>query len=321
MRAFSYTSSDHQRWDEFVRSTRVAHFMHERDYMDYHADRFVDASMLVEDERGKLVAVLPASRHGDQLRTHGGLTFGGIQVTSRLGAAKMLAVLGAIIRHGRETGANSMRYKPAPHIYQAAPADEDLYALYRAGAVLARRDLSAAIYLDDRVRYNRDRRQALKRVPPELVVEASSDYDTFVGMLNDALRRHDAVATHTAAELTLLAERFPQAIKLHLATLDGQPVAGVVTYDTTTTRHTQYIATTEAGRRAYAGVRIVDQLIEAAVGRFRWFDFGISTERDGHYLNPGLASNKELYGGRGVNYDHYDLAFDDAAVQGLEGTE
>ena len=34
-------------WDAFVRSSRNATFLHERGYMDYHADRFQDHSLLV----------------------------------------------------------------------------------------------------------------------------------------------------------------------------------------------------------------------------------------------------------------------------------
>ena len=34
-------------WDDVVKRARARHFMFERAYMDYHADRFADASLLV----------------------------------------------------------------------------------------------------------------------------------------------------------------------------------------------------------------------------------------------------------------------------------
>ena len=40
----------------------------------------------------------------------------------------------------------------------------------------------------------------------------------------------------------------------------------------------------------------------------RWIDFGISTEERGQRLNEGLASYKEGFGARAVNYDTYALS-------------
>ena len=51
--------------------------MFERGFMDYHADRFTDFSLMFYEDN-KLVALLPASIHGDEIRSHGGLTYGGI---------------------------------------------------------------------------------------------------------------------------------------------------------------------------------------------------------------------------------------------------
>ncbi|EIA46149.1 hypothetical protein cco111_09042, partial [Campylobacter coli 2680] len=39
----------------------------------------------------------------------------------------------------------------------------------------------------------------------------------------------------------------------------------------------------------------------------KYFDFGISTENGGQFLNHGLISQKEEFGGRGVIYDFYEL--------------
>jgi hypothetical protein len=39
--------------------------------------------------------------------------------------------------------------------------------------------------------------------------------------------------------------------------------------------------------------------------RKEYFDFGISTEKDGYYLNNGLIQYKESFGARATVYDHY----------------
>ena len=52
--------------------------MLKRGYMDYHSDRFIDNSlMFYEDD--KLIALMPASKHGNELRSHGGLTLSQIK--------------------------------------------------------------------------------------------------------------------------------------------------------------------------------------------------------------------------------------------------
>jgi len=47
--------------------------------------------------------------------------------------------------------------------------------------------------------------------------------------------------------------------------------------------------------------------VEEARAKGKWFDFGISTEDDGRFLNEGLAAYKESFGGRSVVHDFYEL--------------
>ena len=91
-------------WDATVRCARQRHFFFETAYIDYHADRFSDASLLVVS-KGRPIAALPASRHGDEIRSHGGLTFGGLLVDPSVGAERALEAADAAIARWREDGA------------------------------------------------------------------------------------------------------------------------------------------------------------------------------------------------------------------------
>ena len=75
-----YNESFYEMWDEFVSSSRNATFLFRRAFMDYHRDRFVDASLLLFDEKNTLRALFPASLHEaeHEVRSHGGLTYGGL---------------------------------------------------------------------------------------------------------------------------------------------------------------------------------------------------------------------------------------------------
>jgi hypothetical protein len=124
----------------------------------------------------------------------------------------------------------------------------------------------------------------------------------------DALRRrHGTDPVHTPEEMELLAERFPENIKLYSARRDGEMLAGVLVYETPVVAHAQYIGGTEDGYELHALDGILDHLIRDVYAAKRWFDFGISTVDGGRVLNEGLSRNKESFGGRPVAYDTYEL--------------
>jgi hypothetical protein len=145
--ALPYGETDRAVWDDFVDRSRNATFLHHRDYMDYHGDRFPDASLVVRS-RGRLVALLPATRRGTVLDSHAGLTFAGLLVDRTMTAARMLEVLEAVVAAARGAGCELLRYRAVPHIYHRGPTEEDLFALATRGAHLARRTAVAVLATD-----------------------------------------------------------------------------------------------------------------------------------------------------------------------------
>ena len=83
-----FRREDQEDWDRIVRGSASGHFLFLRDYMDYHADRFTDASLLICED-GRPVAALPANRVGAQVVSHGGLTFGGVLAADCYREARM----------------------------------------------------------------------------------------------------------------------------------------------------------------------------------------------------------------------------------------
>ncbi len=145
MRVERYTADHEEEWNDFVRCSKNGTFLFDRGYMDYHGDRFADFSLLVRDDRARLIALLPASRHDNVLVSHGGLTYGGFVTGSKMTTRRMLDVFGACLDHIRDDGIDRLVYKCVPHIYHSVPAEEDAYALFVHDAELIRRDVSSAI--------------------------------------------------------------------------------------------------------------------------------------------------------------------------------
>ena len=122
--------------------------------------------------------------------------------------------------------------------------------------------------------------------------------------------RYGTHPVHSIEELKLLQSRLPDNIKLYTATLNGNMVAGVLMYYTATVAHSQYIAASPQGRQVKALPLLFQHLIATAkADGFKYFDFGISTEKSGTYLNEGLLQQKSRLGGRGVIYPIFKLEF------------
>lgn len=289
-------------WDAFVRQARNGVFLFERGYLDYHADRFEDASLMLHDD-GELVALLPAHRVGSHWISHGGLTFGGLLLHPGSGAAEVLAQVEAMVAALRERGATRLVVKPVPHIYHRQPAEDELYALHRLGARAVRMDLSTTVDLARRPPLAKGRRHALSKARRAgLEVRTSEDYAAYWTLLGEVLaERHGVAPTHRLDEIERLAARFPQ-IQLHAAHApDGGPMlAGAVTYRYDGVLHTQYLASAPAGREVGAMDAVIAHLMDVVAEGCRWFNFGVSTVDQGRQLNAGLAAQKEMFGGRGT---------------------
>jgi hypothetical protein len=309
VKVLNYAAEHKSAWDGFVARAKNGVFLFRRDYMEYHADRFTDFSlMFFADEGDRLVALLPASIKDGVVASHAGLTFGGVVTDATMKAALMLELFDALEEHLKRVGVQKVIYKAVPHIYHRLPAEEDLYALFRHGARLFRRDISSTIDMGERVEFSKGRKWSIKQARKAgLRVEQSHDFEKFMSMEAELLAaKYGVKPTHTGAELELLASRFPEEIKLFVSFKGEELLAGVVVYEYGRVAHAQYISASEEGKRAGALDLILDHLINDYYSHARYFDFGISTEQGGRHLNAGLIENKQGFGGRGVVHDFYE---------------
>lgn len=301
-----YEPSDADAWDALVIRSRNGNLLHRRGYMDYHAHRFADASLVIE-RNGDIVAVFPANRQQDTVSSHAGLTYAGLISGSALRAEATLAVFSEIRHFYREGGVRALQYKAIPHVFHAYPAEEDLYALHRWGARLVRRDLSSVIALRQAHALTQGRKAAGNKARNGGVVrQEGNDPAQFHALLVDVLKRHEVTPTHSLPELRLLQDRFPRQIVLHEARREGELLAGVLVYDFGHAVHTQYMAVSVEGRQVDALSFLLVELIGTVYADRTHFTFGISTAQGGQVLNGGLVAQKEFFGARAVVHDIYD---------------
>ena len=303
-----YEQKDAAEWDAFTDVSKNGTFMLKRGYMEYHSDRFEDNSLLFYND-DKLVALLPASIHGNELRSHGGLTYGGMVVGNKMTVQLELQLFEAMRAYLREQNISNLIYKRVPSIYYSYPSDEDLCALFRNEAKLVRRDVSCTIYQPEKYAFTERRRRGVKKaIKTGIVVRESDDLETYMNLVADVLRiHHDAKPVHTSKEVELLAGRFPDNIKLYAAFKEDVMLAGVLLYITPKVAHTQYIANSEEGRQCGALDAVMDYLINERYADKEYFDFGTSMGEGESYLNEGLITQKQEFGGRAIVYDSYEI--------------
>ncbi len=298
-------------WDEFVGRSKNGMFMFYRSYQDYHANRFVDHSYLIR-KNNHLCALLPATRLGNDLFSHGGLTFGGFLTTAEMTQELMLEVVDELLIRLRKDGVRHLYYKAIPFIYHVTPAQEDLYALHCCGARLYRRDANSVLRPGFQpLKQSRRRRGLLKARKAGLAVLKSQCWGHFWPILEQVLEeRHGARPVHTLEEIQLLASRFESNIHLHVVRYEEKVIAGCVIYESHCVAHAQYIASSPLGRELGALDLLFDTLIEEVFNHKAWFSFGISTTDEGRCLNRGLSEFKESFGARTITHDTYCITLD-----------
>lgn len=302
-----YRREDKELWNSFVSKARNATFLFDRNYMDYHADRFDDNSFMFY-HKGKLKAVLPANVAGDTLYSHQGLTYGGLLLDKKATVEDVLECFDSLNSWLRKNGISKVVYKALPWIYQQYPSEEDLYALtWKCKAQLISRDISSSIVIDNKLKFAESRKSGIRKaLSLNIEVGESNDVDGFWHVLEDNLgNRYNAKPVHTASEMKLLMSRFPNSIKLYVAKMNGEIVGGTLIYVTPQVVHTQYISASVEGKKHGALDLLFDYIINKVYANCRYFDFGKSTEQGGAYLNEPLIFQKEGFGGRGVCYDWY----------------
>lgn len=302
-----YRREDKELWNSFVSKARNATFLFDRNYMDYHADRFDDNSFIFY-HKGKLKAVLPANVAGDTLYSHQGLTYGGLLLDKKATVEDVLECFDSLNSWLRENGISKVVYKALPWIYQQYPSEETLYALtWKCKAQLISRDIASTIVVDNKLKFAESRKSGIRKaLSLNIEVGESNDVDGFWHVLEDNLgNRYNAKPVHTASEMKLLMSRFPNNIKLYVAKMNGEIVGGTLIYVTPQVVHTQYISASVEGKKHGALDLLFDYIINKVYANCRYFDFGKSTEQGGAYLNEPLIFQKEGFGGRGVCYDWY----------------
>jgi len=304
-----YESKDKPLWNEFIASAKNATFLFNRDFMDYHKERFEDYSLLCL-KKGKLVAVLPANYKEEKLYSHQGLTYGGLIIQSKMKLEDYTLIFEITLKYLSKNKIEHLILKELPAIYTSNPSGEFEYIQFLLEASIIRVDVSSTIKKSTKMSFSSSRKEGCKRaIKRGLKIIEEDEMDTFWNeiLIPNLKEKHNTCPVHSLDEIKQLKQSFPKSIRQFNVYDGNKLVAGTTVFETNKVAHSQYISGNQDRSKLGSLDFLHHYLISEVFQEKAFFDFGISTENQGKLINKGLLFWKEGFGARATTYKTYKI--------------
>lgn len=304
-----YKESDFDVWNNFVSKAKNSTFLFDRNFMEYHKDRFQDFSLMVYDD-SELIAILPANIKDDAVYSHQGLTYGGILITRQLRTTVFFEVFSEILKFLNNNGITSFYWKEIPYFYNSFPSDEWKYLTFITEAELYRRDLCSVIDLQKDYCISKSViRNAKWCDKSDFHYKKCNQWECFWNeiLTPELSLNHGVLPVHNLEEILYLKSKFDNNIHLYGVFSGNEMVGGTVLFINGNDVHSQYISVKSEYKNKKALDFLHYKLITKEFRDYDYFDFGISNEQNGRKVNKGLLFWKEGFGARGVAQDFYKV--------------
>ena len=304
-----YSKQDINLWNSYVKSSKNGTFLHNRNFMDYHCDRFEDFSMIVS-ENEKLIAVLPANISNHILYSHQGLSYGGILFDEKIKLEKAILIFQTILKFLSENKIDIFHIKTIPSIYHKKPAEEINYALFLKNAKLVRCDSLSILDLSKNNKIASGRLEGIKKAKKfNLYIKEENNLDSFWNeiLVPNLQTKFNTNPVHNLEEITKLKKHFPENIRQFNVYQNDKLVAGTTIFETETVAHAQYISGNESKSEIGSVDFLYHYLITDIFKNKQFFDFGTSNEQQGRKLNSGLNFWKESFGASTIVQNFYEV--------------
>jgi hypothetical protein len=312
-----YSSELKNDWNAFVKAADNSNFLFDRNFMEYHSDRFSDCSVMVYDENN-LVGVFPANKKENTVYSHQGLTYGGLILNERRNVKKLISYHHGVFSYYNNLGNSEIVYKPIPNYISRTVNDLEHFVMNTVNAEVVRVDTSFVLDLKAELKFQERRRRSVKKgekVATE--VKLDNDFEKYWnGILVPNLQeKFGTKPVHSLGEIQLLHSRFPDQIKQANAYVNGEIMAGVTLMEFGNTVHCQYISSNDAGRDNGAIDFLFNNLINLYQKDKTYFSLG-TANNSGNDINIGLCEWKEGWGAK--IHAHFYYKFKTENIKNLE---
>ena len=277
--------------------------------MDYHQDRFDDASLLIYKNE-KLIAVFPANKVESIIHSHQGLSYGGLILQKKASFNDAFETFKAIISFYKSEKFQTLNIKLIPEVYQKLPSNEIDYFLFLIDAKLTRRDVSSTIEYTQKLKIQSNRLEGKKKaIKNDLIISEDQNFKVFWNqiLVPNLKEKYQAKPVHSLNEIELLHSKFKENIKQFNVYKNNEIVAGATIFETENVAHVQYISANNDKQQLGSLDFLFEHLINSVYKEKKYFDFGISNENQGQNINQGLLFWKEGFGARTTKQDFYTI--------------
>jgi len=280
VRVVEYDDSKAEEWRSFVQSSSNGTMFHYMEFLDYHPPGRFSFRHLMFLEGNRLTAVIPGACEGGVYSSPAGASMGGFVTPPQLGLGRANGIVRAFIGYCREHGITSVNLTPPMNIYRDSCDMAMEYALCYNGFTVSRMQYSSVSMpsessLSRKVAYNI---RLAKRKGVEILEE--NDFDLFYPILLENKAKFGVPPTHTLEELKLIDKLMPGYLKLFLAMLDGEAIAGSLLFLANANCAMNFYT---MHRYEYRKLYPVSLLVKhtsnwLAERGFRYFDYGVSMD-------------------------------------------
>lgn len=293
-----YCSDDFALWNDFISQANNATFLFDRNFMEYHSNRFQDFSLLVfEDDI--LQAVVPANYKDNQFFSHQGLTYGGFVFRNEFPLGQIEVVLSETFNFLQSHGFVQLVIKAMLPFYAPDFLGEMQQVLSNKQAEIIGQKMNLAIDFQSDYTISKSKLKHYRRLQSEaLVVKKESDCTVFWQEVLEPLlqEKYQTKPLHSLTEINSLQSKFPNNIEQYNVYRDGEILAGITLFKTATVIKSQYGATTENGKKFRALDYLFLYLIDFFKADYHYFDMGTVDDNSELGYNEGLLNQKKELG-------------------------
>lgn len=293
-----YHSEDFALWNAFVGKAINATFLFDRNFMEYHADRFQDYSLMVFEE-DNLVALIPANVNGDKVFSHSGLTYGGFVIGQNVARDSFEKIYAAVIDFLQMKKKSEFTIKELLSFYNTSETIDTESFFLNNGAEISDKKMNLAINLKSNYKMAKSKVKHYKRLQTAgLSVKKVTEFDAFWNQVLTPLlkEKYNTNPLHSLTEITHLKSKFPENIEQYNLYLNDEILAGITIFKTPKVVKSQYGATTEVGKKYRALDYLFIHLIEEFSKNFDYFDMGTVDDNSELGYNQGLLNQKKELG-------------------------
>lgn len=276
-------------WNEFVAESDTA-FLFNRDFMEYHKDRFEDFSLLVFDN-DNLIAIVPAHKKDSELYSHWGLTFGGILVKKDI-KIEFSFLVNSISEWLRTQHFSHWHIKPILKCYHSENMD---FQWERYGFREISVDENLILDYNDFSIHKNKLKHYRKNISLGYQIKEEEPDNFWREILIPLLKeKYNTQPVHSLQEIKKLQSLFPNNIRHFSLYYQEKLLAGITIFENTYIVKSQYGSVSEEGKK----IRALDNLFIYLIDYYqnmgkKYFDMG--TVMDNNFpnrINTGLKNQK-----------------------------